>query len=101
MNPTMPLAAEEHEQERAERDKILERQAMSAAAVAETLRLEGNTELSRTWVALAWSALAAGISMGLSLVAQGVLRLHLPDTPWRPLVVSAGYAVGFLVVTLG
>src|SRR3954447_26722452 len=84
-----------------ERQKVEERQALSAEAVAETLRLEGRNELERRWQALAWSALAAGISIGLSLVAQGVLRLHLPDTSWRRLVVSLGYSVGFLVVTLG
>ena len=39
--------------------------------------------------------------MGLSLIAQGLLRAHLPETGWRPLVVSAGYAVGFIAVTLG
>ena len=26
---------------------------------------------------------------------------HLPDQPWRPLVSSAGYCVGFLIVILG
>jgi formate/nitrite transporter FocA (FNT family) len=39
--------------------------------------------------------------MGLSLLAEGMMRAHLPDTPWRALVSSLGYTVGFLVVTLG
>ena len=34
--------------------------------------------------------------MGFSLLAEGVLRAHLPDAPWRPLVAKLGYAVGFL-----
>jgi formate/nitrite transporter FocA (FNT family) len=39
--------------------------------------------------------------MGLSLMAEGMMRAHLPDVPWRPLVSSLGYTVGFLAVTLG
>jgi len=39
--------------------------------------------------------------MGMSLVAQGVLRHHLPDTQSRTLITSLGYPVGFIVVTLG
>jgi formate/nitrite transporter FocA (FNT family) len=82
-------------------DRAMERRALSARDVHEALRAEGTSELERPWNALAWSGLAAGISMGLSLVAEGLLRAHLPDTPWRPLVASLGYTVGFLVVTLG
>ncbi len=39
--------------------------------------------------------------MGFSLIAEGLLRAHLPDTPWRPLLTKAGYCVGFLIVVLG
>jgi formate/nitrite transporter FocA (FNT family) len=39
--------------------------------------------------------------MALSLITEGVLRSHLPDAPWRPLIVKFGYPVGFLVVILG
>ncbi len=39
--------------------------------------------------------------MGFSFVAMGALRSMLPDRPWRPLVVSAGYTVGFLIVIIG
>ncbi len=39
--------------------------------------------------------------MGFSLVAEGLLRAHLPDASWRPLIVKLGYALGFLVVILG
>ena len=31
---------------------------------------------------------------------MGVLHALLPDAPWRPLVQSWGYTVGFLVVIL-
>jgi formate/nitrite transporter FocA (FNT family) len=84
-----------------EKGKALDRQALSADVVHEALRAEGKSELERHWTGLAWSGLAAGLSMGLSLLVQGTLRAHLPDADWRPLVTSFGYAVGFLVVVLG
>jgi len=39
--------------------------------------------------------------MGFSLVGQGLLRAHLPDSDWRPLIVNLGYSIGFLIVVLG
>jgi len=39
--------------------------------------------------------------MGFILVAEGLLRSHLPDASWRPLVAKLGYSVGFLIVILG
>lgn len=103
MDPAIPVVGASHtpEHDAFEHRKIRQRQALSAAAVNETLRLEGKTELDRTSQALAWSALAAGLSIGLSMLAEAALRAHLPEAPWRPLVVSLGYTAGFLVVTLG
>ncbi len=96
----MPLgAAMRHEA--GEQHEADDRQAISARVVHTALRQEGEEQLERSSTALAWSALAAGISMGLSLMAQGVLRHHLPDTDWRVLITSLGYAVGFIAVTLG
>jgi formate/nitrite transporter FocA (FNT family) len=73
----------------------------NAALIHETIRAEGESELDRKASALLLSGLAAGLSMGFSLVAEGLLRHHLPDAPWRPLVAHLGYAVGFLIVVLG
>jgi len=39
--------------------------------------------------------------MGFSLVARGLIRASLPDQPWRSLLSSLGYTVGFLIVVLG
>ncbi len=85
----------------AEQKQVEDRQAIGANVVYETIRREGEEELHRPVAALAWSAFAAGLSMGFSFVAQGVLMAHLPDTPWRPLIAGMGYCVGFLVVILG
>ncbi len=73
----------------------------NALVVHEVIRAEGEEELRRAPSALAWSSLAAGLAMGFSLVGEGLLRAHLPDAPWRPLVSKAGYSVGFLIVVLG
>lgn len=49
---------------------------------------------------LAWSGVAAGLSISFSLLAQAILRQHLPDAPWRELVAALGYPVGFVMVVL-
>ncbi|WP_420127081.1 formate/nitrite transporter family protein [Longimicrobium sp.] len=84
-----------------ERKNAEEEQSLDAKTTHEVIRLEGERELERSNGALAWSGLAAGLAMGFSLVAQGLLHHALPDTPWRPLVASLGYSVGFLIVILG
>jgi formate-nitrite transporter family protein len=84
-----------------EKETVEKRTALRAAVVHEAIRAEGETELRRPAGALCWSGLAAGLSMGFSIVAQGLLRAHLPDTSWRPLISNLGYSVGFLVVVLG
>ncbi|WP_136067548.1 formate/nitrite transporter family protein [Modicisalibacter radicis] len=71
-----------------------------AAAVHETIRADGERELTRTTSALFWSALAAGLSMSFSMLAKGLLDAHLPDSSVAFLVSSLGYTVGFLVVIL-
>jgi formate/nitrite transporter FocA (FNT family) len=73
----------------------------SAVIIHETIRLEGENELARGLSALLLSGLAAGLTMGFSLVVEGVLQAHLPDAPWRELVTSWGYTIGFLIVVLG
>jgi formate-nitrite transporter family protein len=84
-----------------EKEIVEERTALRAAVVHEAIREQGETELRRPVLALTWSGLAAGLSMGFSMISQGLLQSHLPDTPWRPLITNLGYSVGFLVVILG
>jgi formate/nitrite transporter FocA (FNT family) len=78
-----------------------ERSAATARVVYEAVRREGEDELKRTTSALAWSGLAAGLSMGFSLMIEGVLRADLPDAPWSRLVSKFGYSAGFVIVILG
>jgi formate/nitrite transporter FocA (FNT family) len=84
-----------------EKEIVEERTALRAAVVHEAIREQGETELRRPVLALTWSGLAAGLSMGFSMISQGLLQSHLPDAPWRPLITNLGYSVGFLVVILG
>lgn len=72
-----------------------------AAVVFETVRQEGEQELTRPNAALAFSGLAAGLSMGFSLVATGMIHAGLPNAPWRPLIENLGYSLGFIIVILG
>jgi formate/nitrite transporter FocA (FNT family) len=73
----------------------------NAALIHETIRAEGIDELDRAAWALALSGLAAGLSMGFSLIVQGILHAVLPAGPLRELLAPLGYTVGFLLVVLG
>ena len=84
-----------------QQQEVADRTSVSAVVVHEAVRSDGEEELDRPASALAWSGLAAGMSMGFSLVAQALLQSRLPDTSWRPLVVRLGYSLGFLIVVIG
>lgn len=77
------------------------RTSVRAKVVHEAVRRDGEAELNRPSSALNWSAVAAGMSMGLSLMAEAVLRHHLPDTDWRSLVAKLGYPLGYIIVIVG
>ena len=78
-----------------------ERSSTTAKVVHEAIRLEGTEELERPSSSIVWSGFAAGLTMGCSMLAQGILQARLPDTPWRELVASFGYTTGFVFVTMG
>ena len=81
--------------------KSIERSSrLSAPIIYEVLRREGREEMERPLSSLWWSGVAAGLSLSLSLLAQAVLQTHLPDAPWRGLVTSLGYSLGFLVAVM-
>ncbi|HEX6644053.1 MAG TPA: formate/nitrite transporter family protein [Gemmatimonadales bacterium] len=93
--------AEPPELEPREQQKADEEEQLNADVTYEVVRREGEGELRRRPSALAWSSLAAGLSMGFSFLAQALLRSHLPETEWAQLVAKLGYPVGFLIVVLG
>jgi formate/nitrite transporter FocA (FNT family) len=83
-----------------EQDQAATHAAPRALVIHEIVREEGEMAITRTAGALAWSGLAAGLSMGFSFLAQSFLRGGLADTPWRHLIDSLGYSVGFVIVIL-
>ncbi|WP_028996601.1 formate/nitrite transporter family protein [Azohydromonas australica] len=83
-----------------EADKVEEQTTPRTPVIYETVRRLGEQEMARPAVSLWWSGLAAGLSMSFSLLAQAVLRQHLPEAPWRELVIALGYPVGFLMVVM-
>ena len=87
---------DEHEKDQAEQHSSIR-----ALVIHEILREEGEEELKRPAAALAWSGLAAGLSMGLSFLGLALIHSALPDRPWTRLVDSLGYTIGFIVVILG
>jgi formate/nitrite transporter FocA (FNT family) len=100
--PTLTRSRAPHAQlDDHERDQAADHAAPRALVIHEVLREQGEEELKRPTVALAWSGLAAGMSLGFSFLALSLMRAALPDASWAPLVDSLGYTVGFLVVILG
>jgi formate/nitrite transporter FocA (FNT family) len=86
---------------RSEKGQVRGGTRLRAVVVYEIIRTEGEGELGRTFSALWWSGLAAGISIGFSFLTEAVLAAGLPDFEWKPLIAKTGYAVGFLIVILG
>ena len=68
--------------------------------IYEVVRRLGEEEMARPGTSLWWSEVAAGLSISFSLLAQAILRTHLPDAPWEPLVTSFGYCVGFIMAVM-
>jgi formate/nitrite transporter FocA (FNT family) len=81
-------------------ERVEEEATPSTPVIYETVRRLGEEEMSRPAVSLWWSGIAAGLSISFSLLAEAILYLHTPEAPWRNLVVSLGYPVGFLMVVL-
>ena len=94
-----PIAAPELTEK--QRQEAEERTSVSIDVVHEAIRKDGDDELNRSVSALSWSGLAAGLSMGFSFVTQALILAHMPDSPWRTLIVRLGYPVGFLIVIIG
>jgi formate/nitrite transporter FocA (FNT family) len=97
---TRQAPSDDHQITEREVEDVEERSSPRTPVIYEIVRRLGEEEMSRPIVSLWWSGVAAGLSISFSLLAQAILRTHLPDAPWRPLVVSLGYPVGFVMVVL-
>jgi len=70
------------------KEEAEERSAPHPSVVYEAIYSEGRDELERGGSSLFFSGLAAGLSMGFSLISEALLRAYLPDALWRPLVAN-------------
>jgi len=100
MNDETAGALSEHLDEE-EQIQAAEHAAPQALVIHEVVREEGELELRRRNASLLWSGLAAGLSMGFSLLTLAFLQAALPDEPWGRLLDSGGYCVGFVITILG
>lgn len=71
-----------------------------AMAIHEHIRQDGEKELERDAMALLWSAIAAGMSMGASLLAKGIFHVHLDGVPGAWMLENLGYTFGFVIVIM-
>lgn len=84
-----------------EENKARQEESLDQKITYDVIRREGDKELERPLSGLWWAAVAGGLSMGFSFVTEALLRSHLPNAEWRPLITKLGYPVGFLIITLG
>lgn len=87
--------------DRAEQSQAARHSGLRALVIHEIVRDEGEDELVRSNGALALSGFAAGLSMGFSFLTEALIRAGLPAAPWRHMIASFGYSIGFLIVVLG
>ena len=57
-------------------------------------------EMERDAMALLWSAIAAGLSMGTSLPAKGIFHVQLEGVPGGFLLENLGYTFDFIIVIM-
>ncbi|SPJ23114.1 formate/nitrite transporter family protein [Palleronia abyssalis] len=98
----MELNRKDHQETDGEEEQQIDQAArLSARMIYEVIRRDGADEMTRPKTSLVFSGLAAGILIAFSIIGEAILRAHLPDAPWLPLVESLGYTLGFLLVIMG
>jgi len=95
------IEVESEENERGEEIEVDEEQLPSRAmAIHEHIRQDGEKEMERDAMALLWSAIAAGLSMGASLLVKGIFHDKLEGIPGSYVLESFGYTFGFIIVIM-
>ena len=83
-----------------EEGAIREQMPHRAPVMFEIIRRNGQEELERPLLALWWSGLVAGLSIGFSVLTPAMLLRYLPPGGWSPILSQLGYSVGFVIVIL-
>src|SRR3954469_13936381 len=99
--PSMTRGEPPHDEHGDKEAKAGEQHIPEGEVIYRAIRQDGDHALGESSAALGWSGIAAGLSMGFSLAGEGLLKAHLPEAAWTPLVSKFGYALGFLMVVLG
>lgn len=95
------IKVESEEKQRGEEIEVDEEHLPSRAmAIHEHIRQDGEKEMERDAMALFWSAIAAGLSMGASLLAKGIFHVQLEGIPGGFLMENLGYTFGFIIVIM-
>ncbi|WP_010185571.1 formate/nitrite transporter family protein [Sphingomonas sp. PAMC 26605] len=80
---------------------VEELKAANARELHRAVREEGQEELERPTGSLFWSAVAGGLAITASLIAEAAIAAHSAPSAARPLLIAIGYPIGFLMVILG
>ena len=83
------------------KEQVDDMTSVSSSVIYEVIQREGAHELARSFGALWWSGVIAGLAISMSVLCKGFLVATLPKASWVPAVSNLGYAVGFLIVILG
>jgi formate/nitrite transporter FocA (FNT family) len=75
--------------------------AQRTPVIFEIIRRQGKEELSRPATSLFWSGIAAGFSIGFSVLVPAYLKVLLVGVPGAAVLEKIGYSTGFLFVILG
>ena len=95
------IEVESEENKRGEEIEVDEEELPSRAmAIHEHIRQDGEKEMERDAMALLWSAIAAGLSMGASLLVKGIFHVKLDGIPGSYVLESFGYTFGFIIVIM-
>jgi formate-nitrite transporter family protein len=74
---------------------------LTAHEIFESAVEHARTELTRPWLALSFSGIAGGLTMGLTGLSTGLVTWLLGEAPLTHLVAAIVYPIGFLAVIIG
>jgi formate/nitrite transporter FocA (FNT family) len=89
--------ADESDGERQSTDAPSAGTRLSAAEIHDNVLVAAKEEMRRPAAELAWSSLAAGLTIGFSFLASGYLASWVPPR-FASLAAAAGYPLGFILV---
>ncbi|WP_075222376.1 formate/nitrite transporter family protein [Acuticoccus yangtzensis] len=86
---------------RGEEREAIKRAGPRAQVVYASISSRGLDELNRPAISLAGSGVAAGLILMMSVIAEGLFMMHLPEFEGAVLIGDIGYTFGFLIVIMG